>query len=289
LIDPEREAIGVAAQGIALAAWLMARKFTLVATNVPYLARGKQDDVLRDYIEHVQPAAKADLATAFVDRCLGYCSPGGSTALVTPQNWLFLGSYKALREWMLRHVMWDVVAKLGPGAFETITGEVVNVALMIHTAAEPGDGHRLKGLDASKPRVPTEKARQLQREELRTTLQSSQLRNPDSRISYESLGDEILLNKYAHSYNGMTIGDQPRLKLGFWEVGINDDWVVLQSTTEGSLEAGGLEHLLFWCNGNGPLNDLPGGFRRGEKIWGKKGGNRSRPSAVVSGMIVFLL
>ena len=49
--DPDRAAVGVAAQGIAVAASLMAREFTLVATNVPYLARGKQDEALRDYIE----------------------------------------------------------------------------------------------------------------------------------------------------------------------------------------------------------------------------------------------
>ena len=45
--DPDRAAVGVAAQGIALAASLMAREFTLVATNVPYLARGKQAEELR--------------------------------------------------------------------------------------------------------------------------------------------------------------------------------------------------------------------------------------------------
>ena len=89
--DPDRAAVGVAAQGIALAASLMAREFTLVATNVPYLARGKQAPELRDYLEETHPSAKADLATAFLERCLDYCRSGGTTALVTPQNWLFIG------------------------------------------------------------------------------------------------------------------------------------------------------------------------------------------------------
>ena len=47
--DPDRAALGVAAQGIALAASLMSRQFSLVATNVPYLARGKQTEKLREY------------------------------------------------------------------------------------------------------------------------------------------------------------------------------------------------------------------------------------------------
>ena len=75
---------------------------------------------MRKYLADVHPAAKADLATAFVERCLEYCADGGSSALVTPQNWLFLGSYKGLREWMLRQVTWNMVAKLGPAAFADI-------------------------------------------------------------------------------------------------------------------------------------------------------------------------
>jgi len=181
--DPDRAAVGVAAQGIALAASLMARQFTLVATNVPYLARGKQDEELRDYIEDVHPAAKADLATAFVERCLKYCRPGGSTALVTPQNWLFLGSYKRLREWMLRQVTWNVVAKLGPAAFQDMNWWAANTMLSIHTAAEPGDAHELVGLDASGPRVAADKAVQLQHKEPSYTTQADQLQNPDSRIT----------------------------------------------------------------------------------------------------------
>ncbi len=39
--DPDRAALGVAAQGIAMAASLMAREFTLVATNVAVLEEGQ--------------------------------------------------------------------------------------------------------------------------------------------------------------------------------------------------------------------------------------------------------
>ena len=174
--DPDRAAVGVAAQGIALAASLMAREFTLVATNVPYLARGKQGDELRDYIEEVHPAAKADLATAFVERCLEYCSKGGTTALVTPQNWLFLGSYKALREWMLRQVTWDVVAKLGPAAFEDMNWWAANTMLSVHTHTLPEDGHRFAGLDISNAGTVVKKGEALQTEQCQVLKRASNLR-----------------------------------------------------------------------------------------------------------------
>ena len=58
------------AQGMARAAELLTGQYTLVITNVPYLARGKQDERLRSFCERRYPAAKNDLATVFLERCL---------------------------------------------------------------------------------------------------------------------------------------------------------------------------------------------------------------------------
>ena len=204
--DPDRAAVGVAAQGIALAASLMAREFTLVATNVPYLARGKQAEELRDYIADVHPAAKADLATAFVERCLEYCAAGGSTALVTPQNWLFLGSYKALREWLLRQVTWDVVAKLGPAAFEDMNWWAANTMLL-----DPNCSHQASrrtssslGLDVSGPRAPSRESDVAQTSnEIRSRSNQTQLANPDARIVLDqSYVMTRLLSEYADISQG---------------------------------------------------------------------------------------
>ncbi|HOA63013.1 MAG: hypothetical protein KA191_17885 [Verrucomicrobia bacterium] len=89
--------IGVAAQGMAVAADILSAPYTLAVTNVPYLGRGKQGEPLKCFCEANHSEAKADLATCFAERCLAFCATGGSAALVTPQNWLFLGSYKKLR------------------------------------------------------------------------------------------------------------------------------------------------------------------------------------------------
>src|ERR1019366_2147221 len=110
--------LAVAARGVAHAAEILSRRFTLLVTNVPYLGRGKQNDVLTEYCERVHYEAKADLATCFVDRCVEFCAPGGSVALVTPQNWLFLSSYAALRERFITTLSWDLIAKLGSNAFQ---------------------------------------------------------------------------------------------------------------------------------------------------------------------------
>ena len=79
---------------------------------------GKQGEVLKEFIEIHHGEAKADLATAFVERCRSFCSPGGAYAVVTPQKWLFLTSYRKFRERMLREQTWEQCwFKLGPRAF----------------------------------------------------------------------------------------------------------------------------------------------------------------------------
>ena len=95
--DEEREA-AVLAQGLARASVLLSEKYHLVITNVPYLARGKQDESLKALCKKHHPAAKNDLATVFLQRCMDFCAACGTASLVLPQNWLFLTSYRQLRE-----------------------------------------------------------------------------------------------------------------------------------------------------------------------------------------------
>ena len=110
--------LAVTARGLTKAADILAEMFTLVATNVPYLGRAKQVDAMKEYADSSHFNARGDLATCFVERCLGFCHREGSTVLVTPQNWLAIRSYKPLRLPLLTDYRWDVVAKLGPSAFE---------------------------------------------------------------------------------------------------------------------------------------------------------------------------
>ena len=72
--DDTGHEMAVTARGVAKAAEILADQFTLVATNVPYLGRGKQDKRLQDFCDLEHPEAKADLATCFIERCLQSCS-----------------------------------------------------------------------------------------------------------------------------------------------------------------------------------------------------------------------
>jgi hypothetical protein len=274
--------MAVTARGLAKAAEILAGQFTLVATNVPYLARGKQeggirpgDEGLLEYSERVHPDAKADLATCFVERCLDFCASGGNTALVTPQNWLFLGTYTRLRENLLRQASWACVARLGPRAFETIGGEVVNVALVSFGREKPAEMHRLVGIDATEEKTPSDKNLALRTKPVELVKQNSQLQNPDSRITLEEGGRTALLSAVAHGVHGLGSKDTPCFFRQFWEVAmLGKDWEFLQTTVDKTQFFGGMEQIVFWEQGRGLLHERG---QRGEAIlvggmaWKKKG------------------
>ncbi|MEV9638876.1 DNA methyltransferase, partial [Burkholderia pseudomallei] len=82
--------VALTARGLLDAARLLDARYHLVVTNVPYLARGKQNDTLKDYCEKHYPLAKNDLANVMLERCLELAYEGGIGQVVMPQNWMTL-------------------------------------------------------------------------------------------------------------------------------------------------------------------------------------------------------
>src|SRR5260370_25620653 len=147
--DPASAVFGATAEGAAKAARLLAGTYTVVTTNVPYLKSGKQNEILKKFCDKHYPESGADLATAFIARCRAFTRPGCSYAIVTPQNWLSQHYYKNMRISFLKEQTWNHLSRLGTRAFKTVSGEVVNVALLIITNQSPSNDQVIAGIDLS--------------------------------------------------------------------------------------------------------------------------------------------
>ena len=256
--NPEQQEVAVVAQGLAKAAMVLAGQYHWVITNVPYLARGKQSDKLREFCAEQYKEAKNDLATVFLERCLELCSPGGTSSIVLPQNWLFLTSYKAFREKLLKQHTWQLIARLGPGAFETISGEVVKAILLTlsrgassqveGTLFAKSEGNNLiRGLDVSEPSTPEEKAEGLIAAEMKSVSQAKQLENPDARVALNEDPGGQLLQSIAIANQGVKTGDDNRWRQFFWErLEVNNGWRFYQSTVDFLVDYGGKETIIDW-------------------------------------------
>lgn len=270
--DPAAAIYGENVQGVARAARLLSGTYHLVITNVPYLARGKQGDTLKDFIERRHAAAKADLATAFVERARDFTAPGGTSSLVTPQNWLFLGSYKRLREELLKEQTWDWVARLGTGAFETISGEVVNVSLVTLTNMTPDQSHELMGLDASEGRTTDVKDAALREGPVLKLGQEGQRGNPDSAINLNPVGGKALLGQYAECLQGISTTDNPRFVQHFWEQGQPkaNNWLFSQSGIDKTTLFGGKDIIFCLSELEKRQEEIKPAIR-GRAAWKKRG------------------
>ncbi|MET4694988.1 Eco57I restriction-modification methylase domain-containing protein [Endozoicomonas lisbonensis] len=272
--DELTQQVQVTAQGLAMTAQLLAGDYSLVATNVPYLARGKQCDVLKDFSHDYYPEAKADLATVFLDRCLEFSPEGGSSTIVLPQNWLFLTSYKKFREKLLTNDTWNLVARLGARAFETISGEVVQTILITLTKGASTEGGVLRGLDVSALKTTAEKAEKLLSATVKGVGQAKQLGNPDARISLDEEANFSLLSEYGDGLVGLQTSDDPMFVAAYWEVKNRDPdiWEYMQSTPDIFNNYAGQSWMVRWEQGEGLLLSLPTAYpTKGLKAVGKSG------------------
>lgn len=283
---------GIVAQGLAKAAELLAGQYTWVITNVPYLARGKQHDTLKDYCETWYPEGKNDLATVFLDRCLEFCAQGGTASIVLPQNWLFQTTYRKFREKLLQNDSWHFIARMGERAFESSAAAGAFVALITlsrgSAAGQPVDllhngeqDNWICGMDVSEPRTAAEKAEALLTNVITSSEQRRQLENPDAIVSFVEISDLERLGNFANSIQGLGTSDNPPFIRFYWEFNrIKNGWVWLQSAPEGSGDYRGCQSVLNWDGGEGRYYQHAmalkkegrlGGWKSGSDAWGKVG------------------
>ncbi|MEI6234186.1 MAG: SAM-dependent DNA methyltransferase [Planctomycetota bacterium] len=253
--DVETHERAVAAQGMVKAAEILAGEYTLVATNVPYLGRGKQHGVLTDYCERVYPLSKTDLATCFVERCITLCHKHGTTTLVSPQNWLFLSAYAEMRTHLLQSIVWNVVARLGEGGFDSPQAAGAFVALTAVSKTAPQIGDKFSGLEVATVKELQAKANYLENGEVVVLSQSEQLKNPDSTVVIGLDFKGIPLKECAGCWQGVITGDDNKFVFRFWEFAqVHSAWSWLQGPPQRTRLFDGKEWVIRWENRNGDLH-----------------------------------
>jgi len=270
---------GVMAAGIAKAGEILAQKYTLQITNVPYLGRARQveDGILSNYCLKNYPEAKGDLANVFLEKMLKSNTLGGISCTVMPQNWLFLTTYKKYRETFLKTHSWIFVVRLGEHAFENTEAAGAFACMVSISKMIPTKDHSFFGINAAnnrgeRPIYASEKKELIKTVELEIGIQSEQLKNPDTRVVFGQDNESKRLSNYAISPNGMHGGDAQRFRFFIWELNsINENWRRLQSTVIDKIIYGGKNSLFFWPADGRIHYDNKNARIQGENVWTKMG------------------
>ena len=100
-------------------------RYHCAVANPPYMGGGAMNSRLKTYASERYKNSKADMFTMFIERNNALVLESGFNSMITMQSWMFLSSYEKLREKLLDECFLASMIHLGPRAFDTIGGEVV--------------------------------------------------------------------------------------------------------------------------------------------------------------------
>lgn len=113
--------------------------YHVVVTNPPYMGSKGMNADLKKFAETKYSDSKFDLFAMFMERCLELVQKHGTIGMITMQSWMFLSSFEKLRTKLLDEDTILTMAHLGPRAFDTIGGEVVQTTAFTLTNTHISD------------------------------------------------------------------------------------------------------------------------------------------------------
>lgn len=126
---------------------VLAQKYDVVVTNPPYMAVSNAGPKVNNYVKKNFPDSKADMFAVFIERCGQMAKKNGYQAMITQHAWMFLSSFKRMRERLLRSVDIVTLAHLGVGTFVDLNSKVVQSVCFVfqnnHVAGYIGRYDRL--------------------------------------------------------------------------------------------------------------------------------------------------
>lgn len=158
-----KDDLGVRFDGAQLASGLRLRRmleegaYDVVLFNPPYLATSKigiDPRVLQSALHGM-----TDIFAAFVDRALELCKPRGYIAFVALSNWMFLSSFRDVRERLLEGGI-VLIADVGKGAFRRAS-KLIQTAMVVATPADEFTGQALAARLGSRDGISADQVREL--------------------------------------------------------------------------------------------------------------------------------
>lgn len=108
---------------------VLSAKYDVMITNPPYIGISSMEAPVKDYAVKNYPNSKTDMFAMFMET--GFVKPNGFTAMINMHGWMFIQSYKNLRNRIIASETVINMIQLGAKAFEAIGGEVVQTVSFV--------------------------------------------------------------------------------------------------------------------------------------------------------------
>jgi hypothetical protein len=136
---------------------MLCQRYQVVVANPPYMGGRYMNKALKDWAGENYPDSKADAYALFIDRCRSLCMGDGLFALLTIQNWMFLGSFSELRQSLFTSCFLSQMLHLGPGAFPDLGAFNVLTTAFVFRNGKPQNCQQSRFIRANQSPVIAEK------------------------------------------------------------------------------------------------------------------------------------
>jgi Eco57I restriction endonuclease. len=239
------------------------------------MGSGGMNALVKKFAKDNYADAKTDLFACFIERGFTFAMKAGHNAMVTMQSWMFLSSFKKMRERMLREKTIRTMAHLGARSFGSISGEVVQTTSFVFqnkktNGYKPAFFRLLEGGEKAK-----QSALLSGKQRFDTTPQDSFKKMPGSPVAYwiselvrAAFEKFPSLGNFAVSSNGVQTGDNNRF-VRFWpEINlhqINLRWLPYNKGGMFRKWYGNIEHVIFWDDNGREIKAQNNSCIRGEE------------------------
>lgn len=267
---------------------LMAKKYTAVVTNPPYM--NKFDAKLKKYIADNFAEYKGDLFSVFMYHNFSFCTPDGYSAFMTPNVWMFIKSYEALRKYIINYKGISSLIQMAKGAFfKEATVDIC--AFVLHNSHNNlGDFIRLEDFKGD---MEIQKQKVLEALADKScgyyyeTDQTNFSKIPGSPIAYwvsnnmyNVFVEGKLLNQIGKPEQGMATADNGRFVRKWYEIAINktslrknaySKWIPYNNGGGFRKWYGFNTDVVNWGNNGLEIKSFPKAYVRNERDYFKSG------------------
>lgn len=109
---------------------VLAQKYDVVITNPPYMSNKGMNAVVQGYISKYYKDYKSDMFAVFMVRCMEMTKPNGMCSMVTMQAWLFIKTFKKLREYVLNKNILSLL-QIGYNSFPELNSQIAHACSFV--------------------------------------------------------------------------------------------------------------------------------------------------------------
>ena len=234
---------------------VLKQQYDFVVTNPPYLSSSLMPKELKQFTANAYKDCKSDMFAVFIKKCIQFSKSNGYVGMLTPYVWMFISSYKSLRNYVLNNVNISGLIQLEYNAFEAACVPVAT--FILHNTSERYNGNYIKlsdfrGAENQGPRT-IEAINNHDCGYYYETSTDNFRKIPGNTIAYWARQKTIELfqnhsiSKYGTTSKGIITGDNSRFLRLWYEV----DEVEINFNTETYLECETSDYIWYPCNKGG--------------------------------------